>query len=205
MHDASGSLASYTVPTNTCTFNNLTVSTNQTLTPGTYCGGILINGNSQVTFSPGLYYIQNGDFQILGSSNVTANNATFLISGSSSNININTTGTVTMSPNTSGSAGQWAGFQFYYDPPSSSNNKNSAKAGQNTISSAQMTISGVVYLAGQKLNIKQGASLTVNPGVIVADFILPDGGSLSLTGDLNSANPANLKKAVESTVPILIQ
>ena len=112
--------SSYAVPTNTCNYTNKTVTTaGTTLTPGTYCGGINISQN--VTFSPGLYYIQDGDFKVTGSANVTATNVTFLISGSNSNIDVSTSGTMTMSPNTDAGAGQFAGFLFYYDQPSALN------------------------------------------------------------------------------------
>jgi len=177
--------ASYTVPTNTCTFTNKVVNTaGTTLTPGTYCGGINISQN--VTFSPGLYYLQDGDLTITGSANVTATDVTFLISGSSSNLNISTSGTLTMSPNNTAAAGKWAGFVFYYDQPSSLNNKKS-KGGNNTIQKATINMSGVIYLVGQSLNINNGAVLNVNPGSIIADFILPDSGTLNLTGSLNSS------------------
>ncbi len=56
--------------------------------------------------------MQDGDLAILGSANVTGNGVTFLISGSSSNINIQTSGTITLSPVTDSSAGGWAGFLF---------------------------------------------------------------------------------------------
>ena len=87
------------------------------LTPGTYCGGVNISAN--VTFSPGVYYIQDGDFKVTGSASVTATNVTFLLSGANTNIDINTTGTLTLSPNTDAAAGQWGGFVFFYDLPSS--------------------------------------------------------------------------------------
>src|SRR4051812_10725200 len=52
--------ATYVVPVNTCTYTNKVVNVaGTTLTPGTYCGGINISAN--VTFSPGVYYIQDGD------------------------------------------------------------------------------------------------------------------------------------------------
>lgn len=199
--------SSYDVPTNECTYTNLTISTDTTLKPGTYCGGINIKSAAQVTFSPGLYYIQNGDIQILGSSGATGNGVTFLISGSSSNININTTGTIALSPDIGSDAGKWAGFLFYYDQPSSTNNKKSAKEGKNTISSATVNVSGIIYLAGQKLNITDGAKVTVNPGTIIADFILPDNGKLSLTGTVNSATAAQqaMKKSIASTNPVLVK
>ena len=196
--------ASYNVPTNACSFTNKVVTATATLSPGTYCGGINITGGN-ATFSPGLYFIQDGDLKITGSSNVTANGVTFLISGSNSNIDINTSGNITMSPAIDASAGQWAGFQFYYDQPAAVNNKNSAKAGKNTIAKATMNISGVVYLAGQTLNITNNANVTVNPGAIVADFILPDSANLTLSSMLASTNPALFSKTVPGTSPVLVK
>ena len=170
--------ASFSVPTETCTFTNLKVTVpNTTLTPGTYCGGI--NISKDTTLSPGVYHIQNGDLTVSGAANVTATEVTFLISGkdsnSNSNINVNTTGTLTMSPNTSSAAGQWAGFVFYYDQSSAQKNT----SGVSTIEKAKVNLSGIIYLAGQKFAIKSGAVVTVNPGSIIADFILPDKSSIS--------------------------
>lgn len=175
----------YNISTNTCTYTNKSVTAPATLTPGTYCGGI--NISKDVTFSPGVYYIQGGDFVVTGSANIIANNVTFLISGANSNINITTTGTLTMSPNIDAAAGQWAGFLFYYDQPSAINNKASTKQGINWIKNAKLNGSGIIYLVNQKLNITNDAVVTMNPGSILADFILPDsGGVLNLTGNLNS-------------------
>src|SRR6185437_10757317 len=53
--------STYNVPTNACTYTNMTVNSNVTLSPGTYCGGLKITGNSNVTLSPGLYFMQAGD------------------------------------------------------------------------------------------------------------------------------------------------
>ena len=177
--------AAYTVPTNTCTYTNKVVTAaGTTLTPGTYCGGI--NINADVTFSPGVYYIQDGDFKVLGTANVTANEVTFLISGSNSNIHISTSGTLTMSPNTN--AGQFSGFLFYYDQPAAINNKKSSTAGKNKIQKAKLNGSGIIYLVNQTLEFDNGAVITINPGSIIAHEILPDGGStLNLTGTLNSS------------------
>ena len=57
-----------------------------------------------------------------GSANVTANNVTFLLSGANSNIDIQSSGTMTLTPYTDAAAGQWAGFVFFYDLPSSKKN-----------------------------------------------------------------------------------
>lgn len=191
--------STYNVPTNACTYTNMTVNSNVTLSPGTYCGGLKITGNSNVILSPGLYFMQTGDFQVLNSSSLTANGVTILLSGQNTNININTTGTITMSPNTD--AGNWSGFIFYWDQPSS-------RQGQkNVISGATMNVSGILYFAGQTLSITGGAKVTVNPGAVVADFLLPDNGHLTLTGVLNSPTAAQgaMKKSIKNTTAVLVQ
>jgi Flp pilus assembly protein TadG len=178
--------ASWTVPTQTCTHTNLAVGTATTLSPGTYCGGININAN--VTLSPGVYYIQDGDLKMEGSASMVAKGVTFLISGSKSNIVINTTGTIEHTPSTS--AGQFSGFLFYYDPPSSKNNK-ITKGGKNTFSKMKYTGNGVIYLGNQTIELDHGAEMTIKPGSIIADQILPDGGSkLTLTGQVGSSSGA---------------
>jgi Flp pilus assembly protein TadG len=194
--------ASYSVPSQTtCDYTNLSVTANSTLSPGVYCGGLKITGNSSVTLSPGVYYIQNGDFQILNTSSVSGNGVTFLISGQNSNINFTTTGTINLSPYTESNAGQWAGFLFFWDQPST-------KKGQtNTFSKAQMNLSGILYFVGQTLSITNGAQVTVNTGSIISDFLLPDGATLNLTGTLNSPTAAQqaMQKSIASTTPVLVQ
>ncbi len=196
--------ATYVVPVNTCTYTNKVVTVAGTvLTPGTYCGGINISAN--VTFSPGVYYIQDGDFKVTGSANVTANNVTFLMSGANTNIDIQTTGTLTLSPNNDASAGQWAGFVFFYDLPSSKKNSGA----KDTIKNATVNMSGIIYLVGQPLTISNNAVVNVNPGSILADMILPDGdATLNLTGTLNSSLAvlnSMKKKSAASGSPALVR
>jgi Flp pilus assembly protein TadG len=194
--------ASYAVPTgNPCTYTNKSVNTSVTLMPGTYCGGIKITGSATVTFSPGVYYIQNGDFQIQNSANVVGNGVTFLISGQNSNLNFTTSGTITMSAYTGSDAGQWAGFLFYWDQPSTS------KGSTEVFSTGTMTFSGVLYFVGQTLSITNGANVTVNPGSILADMLLPNKGKLSLTGVINSPTAAQqaMKKSIASNTPVLVR
>jgi Flp pilus assembly protein TadG len=193
--------AAYVVPTNACTYTNKQVNATATLTPGTYCGGLKITNSASVTFSPGIYYIQNGDFTIEKTSSATGNGVTFLISGQNSNLNFTTTGTITFSPYTDASAGQWAGMLFFWDQPSTS------KGATETLSNGTMNFSGVMYFVGQQLAITNNANVTVNPGTIIADMILPDKGHLTLTGTTNSptAAQAAMKKTIASSTPMLVQ
>jgi len=190
---------SFVVPLNTCDYTNFVTTTGGTLSPGTYCGGLKVNSASTVTLSPGVYYIQNGDLQVLGSSSLVGNGVTFVMYGKSTNVNFDTTGTITLSPTTTG---QWAGFAFYWDQP------NSAKSGQtNTFSKTTMNLSGILYFRGQTLKLVNGAKVTVNPGSIIADFILPDKANLTLNGDLNAPTAIEkmMQKSMASTIPVLVQ
>lgn len=195
--------ASYVVPTSSCDYTNLTVKTATTLNPGTYCGGVTINAST--TFSPGMYTMKGGDLAISGTGvNVVAKGVTFLLTGKGAGVTINTTGAITMSPASAGTAGQFDGFVFYLDQSGSGG----AYLSQSKIQATTMTASGVFYLKGQQLIISNKANVTVNPGSIIAGFILPDTGSyLNLTGTINSPSAAlaALKKTgATSGGPVLV-
>lgn len=189
----------------TCDYTKMQVSNaGVTLQPGTYCGGLIINAST--TMAPGLYIINGGSFKVTGSStNITANNVTIVLAGVTDNVSIETSGTITMSPMTTG---QFAGFLIYNDDPEPTNPKKKKKGGSSKISKATLNATGVWYMPGQKLEIVNGATMNIKPGSIIADYILPDGGStLNLTGTLNSSLAVlnSLKKGgAESGSPRLI-
>ena len=211
--------ADYEIPDTTCDFTNYVVNSVSTLSPATYCGGLTINAS--VTLSPGVYTIRDGKLHVTGNStNVTANNVTFLITGNNAGLDINTAGTFTISPASDAVAGKFGGFAFYVDASSSNSGNNSgskwgkkggkkgnSKSGSSKIRKVTMNASGIFYFAGQKLEIENGADVTINPGSIIADFLLPKNASLDLTGTLNSSNAAlsNLQKQGYGTgTPVLI-
>jgi len=166
-----------------------TIDTPTTLNPGTYCGGIGINADT--VLNKGLYVIRDGKLQINSHANVTGNGVTFLFTGDklfdtgSMAIQIQTTGTINITPASAADAGQFAGFVFFLDQNTGGSNK---KQGKVRIWNTTMNTSGILYLRGATMDIGKDAVLTVNPGSIVADFILPDkNGTLNLTGSLNSS------------------
>ena len=57
----------------TCSHNNYSQSSMSSLTvsPGTYCGGMSISSINNVYFTPGIYYVANGDLYITSVNNVT--------------------------------------------------------------------------------------------------------------------------------------
>lgn len=51
------------------------------LDPGVYCGGIVINGTSDVTLNPGIYVIKDGQFQVLRTSKLRGENVGLFFTG----------------------------------------------------------------------------------------------------------------------------
>jgi Flp pilus assembly protein TadG len=195
--------ANYKIGTySTCDYSNYTVKTpGSVLNPGVYCGGLTIQNGA--TLNPGVYVIKNGDLNVTGKNfNVTATDVTFLLTGKGAGVTINlTNGNIAFSPNTTAAAGQFAGFVFFLDQSISGYLSTSQIVGAN------VTMSGVVYLTGQQLVLNNKASVTVNPGSIIAGFILPNGGSsLVLNSTATSPTPvqAAMTKSLPSTVPVLL-
>jgi len=56
-----------------CSYNPFSApgGTSITLSPGTYCGGLKVSSYNNVYFTPGIYYIANGDLYLSSVSNVT--------------------------------------------------------------------------------------------------------------------------------------
>lgn len=52
-----------------------------TLNPGVYCGGISVNGNAEVTLTPGVYVIHEGEFRVVSNAILDGVGAGFYLSG----------------------------------------------------------------------------------------------------------------------------
>lgn len=167
------------------------------LQPGTYCGGLTIK--HAVTINKGLYVVKDGPLKITAATNITASGVTFALTGKDAAVEIDTPATINLSAANAADAGIYAGFVFFL--------KNFTGAGGSEILKAKVNASGIIYLAGQELNLKSKAVVTLNPGTIVAGFILPDDATLVLNGTLNTATSAEiaLQKAAVTGIPRLMQ
>lgn len=150
--------------TGTCSFNPYNVPNDNTLTlnPGTYCGGLSINNKTTVNFTPGTYYITNGDLILNGITTVACPTCTggagvtFVLTQTSGNNNdiggvtLNNLGTVTLvAPN----SGTYAGIVFYQDrrAPLGSMAANTRVFGVNNITN--VTLAGAVYFPSNRIDI----------------------------------------------------
>lgn len=171
-----------------CSQNHVSVTVPSTLFPGIYCAGLSISATT--TLNKGVYIIKGGALSITGAlTNVTANGVTFILTGGAA-LNINTTGTINLSPSSAADGGSFAGFAIYSDQAAPPPGGNAQKGGSFTISAANVNLSGIIYAAGQTFIIDQKANVTISPGSIIADYLLPDDANLTLTGTLSSSDAA---------------
>lgn len=183
-------------PGRACDHINKVVNTaGEVLSPGTYCGGLLLNASTK--FLPGLYVVRDGKFQVVGSgTNVQAEDVTFVLSGKNAGFFSNSTGTFNITPNRTAAAGDFAGFAFYLDITDQTLKKKVRPANSTTISGTRLIGSGIFYFVGQSLKLEDRADVRIEPGSIIADFILPVASKLQLKGELAAAslNEAALQK-----------
>ncbi|MFN3961223.1 MAG: pilus assembly protein TadG-related protein [Parvularculaceae bacterium] len=70
-----------------CTHADLTLlDFSGRLSPGVYCGGLVIDGQSLVTFDPGIYVIKDGEFQVKDRARISGEGAGFFFVGEGSRL-----------------------------------------------------------------------------------------------------------------------
>ena len=152
-------------PPSGCKATNLKVNSGTvTLTPGTYCGGIDIGSQAKVTFQPGTYVINRGDFNVNAGAVVNCNcsaagsGVTFELTSSGSASQI---GTVTINGGatvnlTAPSDPSYAhpGLLFYQDPRAPTNQIAKFNGG------SSMALNGSLYFPKQEIEYAGGNSPT---------------------------------------------
>lgn len=90
---------------------SLSGSSSKTLSPGVYNGGITLSGSSSVTLSPGMYYINGGGINVSGSASLSGSGV-FIYNTGGGAINLSGTGSISLSPMTSGT---YSGITVFQD------------------------------------------------------------------------------------------
>lgn len=148
------------VPTpGTCTTGYSVVTSSKAMPPGTYCNGVTLAGNANVTLSPGVYVFKSGALTVGGTTSVSCptcvNGAgvTIILTGN------NTSGYATISVAgganfniTAPTSGTYAGIAVYGDPNAPSSHSNSFSGG------STQNITGAIYFPSQTVSFTGGAS-----------------------------------------------
>ena len=162
-----------------CDENNLTIS-NQTITlsPGVYCGGLTIEGASDVTFESGEYFIVDGPLLINDTSKVQGEYTGFYFHGSAAELTIARNTTVELS---APKDGELAGLLFFQDAASAAK-----KSRFSILSNDARTLLGTIYLPAAEFYVDATAPIADKSAytVIIADkFLLYAGPNLVLNTD----------------------
>ncbi len=130
-----------------CDYTNVAFSGgSQTLTPGTYCGGITASNYANITMANGIYVIKDGTFTLSTGAQLTTTNAAVYLTGAGAVLNFDDTTALNL---TAPASGPLSGMLFFED--------RTAPLGQvHLISSRQAAqLLGTVYLPRGKLIVGQ--------------------------------------------------
>ena len=178
-------LSSVPVPTvGSCTFSSvLTVTSNATLNPGNYCGGVTLNSGAAV-FNPGLYTFGGSGLQVNGGS-VSGNGVTLYFQAGSATFN-GTNNINLVAPTT----GTYAGILFLQNPSDASSATINGGAGS--------VFQGALYFPDAKVQLNGGnvAAYTL----VVSQSVLQNGGSFSIGNDYSSLPGGSPAKGVTAVL-----
>jgi Putative Flp pilus-assembly TadE/G-like len=151
----------------------LTYNGGSTVSPGTYCSNITINGS--VTFNPGLYVLTgNAVLTLNNSATVNGTGVTFYNTGTS-RINFNGGTTATLSAPTTGT---YAGILFFQDP-------SDMKPPILDVSASSL-LNGAFYFPSVTLTMHGGSSATAYTILVVNSLVLDGHDTINLNADYSS-------------------
>jgi hypothetical protein len=165
--------------------SRVSYTSNASIQPGIYCGGISVSGNANVSLAKGTYYIAGGGFSFSGNSTVSGTGVTFFnTSGANSGVpgcnssfqpfSISGTTVMNLSAPTSGSL---EGILFFQDRKITSSSTSSFSG------NSSGSLNGAIYLLHSPLSYSGNSSTGYQ--ILVADKITISGNS-SINADYSS-------------------
>jgi len=168
-------LTAPTVPAS-CDYTNYSAVNGATLNPGTYCGGITVQGGITAYLNTGLYILNGGGLTVSGASNLISNAGGVTFDNTSSaghsynSVNISGGSATNLFAPTTSSNGDLAGILFF-DRTGASSDKEAISGG----SGANFT--GAIYFPHSEVDYTGGSAATGDWTIIVADKVVFSGGS----------------------------
>lgn len=164
----------------TCSYSNFNRSSTSSLTlsPGTYCGGLQVSSISNVYFTPGIYYIANGDLYLASVNNVTCptcttdNGIAFVLTQTTGNnsdiggVRISSDNNISLNASSASQASPplYAGVLFYQDRRVPNGTMTSTSKIFTISSLNTVTLTGAIYFPNNRIDISSinNASLANN-------------------------------------------
>ncbi len=158
-------------------------ATVQTINPGVWCNGVSFGSSAQIQLSPGVYYVNGGNFSVGGAVKMTGTGVTIVLTGSAASIYNPKYAYVTIGNGaqvnlTAPALGQQtSGIVFFGDRNAPLNTANPDNFG----GGASMNITGAIYLPTQLVQFNNGIANPSGCTQLVA-------GQIQFTGAANFSN-----------------
>lgn len=148
-----------------CDEKNLKINSDTKLSPGRYCGGLSFTGGN-VTFAPGVYIIDSGDFKANGNVSLSGTDVTFILTGKGAQVaSLNINGGAAVDLHAPKSGTNYDGILFYQASEESSHSAAQTSTGGkgNVINGgADLNISGALYFPESSLELSGGSGSTIS-------------------------------------------
>ncbi len=160
------------------------------LYPGTYCGGISVNGNAFLHFNSGTYVLSGGGFRPGGNTVMSGTGVTFYNTGGLGGYQAITLTGNTQSNFSAPTSGPLAGILFFQDRsiPSSA-------PGSTITGNSSSTFDGAMYFPTTQVTLS-GNSSVGGYGIVVADKLVVSGNSTLGNNYSSLANGSPIKGTV---------
>lgn len=133
-----------------CLASNLVIiDRSVTLSPGTYCGGLTIDGASVVTLKPGIYVIKDGPLTVAGTAQITGQHVGLYFHGAKASFTFQTDTTIDLSAPRSGTM---AGLLFF-------GSRSQSGVDYKILSDHARNLLGTIYLPQGSLTIDANAPI----------------------------------------------
>lgn len=146
-----------------------------TLSPGTYCGGLDLKAQSEVTLAPGIYIMKDGPLDVNSNTRLFGRDVLIAFTGKHSTLYLGSGAIVDL---TSPQSGPWANIQFYQDRDGTNEDW------VTILGDVELTFDGAAYFRGKDVWIGGGSVINANsPSYsLVADrFWFQDSSRINIT------------------------
>jgi len=165
-----------------CSETNL-VLTNKTtsLSPGTYCGGLTINGSSNITLKPGIYIMKDGPLSVEGTSKFIGLNTGFYFTGPNARLFLDRLTTIDL---TAPKDGMMAGILFF-------GSRSQSDVQHDILSDNARNVLGTIYFPSGTLSIDANqpiADKSAYTAIIVGKMTANSGPTVYLNTDYSASD-----------------
>jgi Flp pilus assembly protein TadG len=170
------------------------------LAPGLYCGGIRINGN--VDFQPGTYYVDNGDFKIVGGGDIRGPGVTFIITAMDASdlgsVDMSGGGLVELRAPEDTTEGEYPGMLFMQDPYVPNLDSYSPLPKNMLTGGSNMHLNGAMYFPDLETVYTGGTNGGANCTLIVSKKV-EFRGSVNMHNDATACAEAGVTSGIQQT------